>query len=186
MTRGSYYQRSLQGPLIYCWTLRDSSPGPIRMGAEIINKLCPPIDFHSSPWYNTRMKKRTATISVLLIPADLTRPTSMVTIRRGDYALIDMYNHMDCDYVQRLATLKKNMILWVDEEGSLETLKRKPVFNVRASILGVQPIMGNAILAGQDSLYGVDGIEFDTIKEMVKRLENSAQQMIAEQSQPNQ
>jgi hypothetical protein len=132
------------------------------------------------------MKNRTATISVLLIPADLTRPTSMVTIRRGDYALIDMYNHMDCDYVQRLATLKKNMILWVDEEGSLETLKRKPVFNVRASILGVQPIMGNAILAGQDSLYGVDGIEFDTIKEMVKKLENSARQMIAEDMQPNQ
>jgi hypothetical protein len=110
----------------------------------------------------------------------------MVTIRRGDYALIDMYKHMDCDYVQRLATLKKNMILWVDEEGSLETLKRKPVFNLRASILAVQPIMGNVILAGQDSLYGVDGIEFDTIKEMVKKLENSARQMIAEDLQPNQ
>jgi hypothetical protein len=60
------------------------------------------------------------------------------------------------------------------------------VLNVRGSILAGQPIMGNVILAGQDSLYGVDGIEFDTIKEMVKRLENSAQQMIAEQSQPNQ
>ena len=153
------------------------------MGAEIINKLCPPIDFHSSPWYNTRMKKRTATISVLLIPADLTRPTSMVTIRRGDYALIDMYNHMDCDYVQRLETPKKNMILWIDEEGSIETLKRKPVLNVRGSILAGEPIMGNVILAGQDSLYGVDGIEFDTIKEMIKRLENSAQQVIAEHPQ---
>ena len=132
------------------------------------------------------MKKRTTTISVLLIPADLNLPCTMVNIRRGDYALIDMYKHMDCDYVQRLATLKKNMILWVDEEGSIESLKRKPVLNVRGSILAGQPIMGNVILAGQDSLYGVDGIEFDTIKEMVKRLENSAQQMIAEQSQPNQ
>ena len=153
------------------------------MGAEINNNLCPPIDFHLSICYNTDMKKRTATISVLLIPADLTRPTSMVTIRRGDYALIDMYNHMDCDYVQRLETPKKNMILWIDEEGSIETLKRKPVINVRGSILAGQPIMGNVILAGQDSLYGVDEIVFDTIKEMVKRLENSAQQVIAEHPQ---
>ncbi len=129
------------------------------------------------------MKKRTATISVLLIPADINLPTSMVTIRRGDYALIDMYKHMDCDYVQRLETPKKNMILWIDEEGSIETLKRKPVINVRGSILAGQPIMGNVILAGQDSLYGVDEIVFDTIKEMVKRLENSAQQVIAEHPQ---
>ena len=133
---------------------------------------------HSYPnlGYNRRMKNRTTIISVLLIPADLTRPTSMVTIRRGDhYALIDMYKHMDCDYVQRLATLKKNMILWVDEEGSIPTLKRTPKTNVRGSIL-----------AGQDSLYGVDGIEFDTVKEMIKRLENSAQQVIAEHPSLNQ
>jgi len=132
------------------------------------------------------MKNRTTIISVLLIPADLTLPTSMVNIRRGDYALIDMYKHMDCDYVQRLETPKKNMILWVDEEGCLETLKRKPVLNVRGSILAGQPIMGNVILAGQDSLYGVDGVEFDTVKEMIKRLENSAQQVITEHPSLNQ
>jgi len=126
------------------------------------------------------MKNATSIISVLLIPADLNTPCSMVNLRKGDYALIDMYKHMDCDYVQRLETPKKNMILWVDEEGCLETLKRKPVLNVRGSILAGQPIMGNVILAGQDSLYGVDGIEFDTVKEMIKRLENSAQQVIAE------
>ena len=132
------------------------------------------------------MKNRTTIISVLLIPADLTLPTSMVDIRRGDYALIDMYKHMDCDYVQRLETPKKNMILWVDEEGSIESLKRKPVLNVRGSILAGEPIMGNVILAGQDSLYGVDGIEFDTVKEMIKRLENSAQQVITEHPSLNQ
>jgi len=110
----------------------------------------------------------------------------MVNLRKGDYALIDMYKHMDCDYVQRLETPKKNMILWVDEEGCLETLKRKPVLNVRGSILAGQPIMGNVILAGQDSLYGVDGIEFDTVKEMIKRLENSAQQVITEHPSLNQ
>jgi hypothetical protein len=126
------------------------------------------------------MKNATTIISVLLIPADLTKPCSMVNIRKGDYALIDMYKWMDCDYVQRLETPKKNMILWVDEEGSIESLKRKPVLNVRGSILAGEPIMGNVILAGQDSLYGVDGIEFDTVKEMIKRLENSAQQVIAE------
>ena len=141
---------------------------------------------HDNLCYNTDMKNATTIISVLLIPADLTRPTSMVTIRKGDYALIDMYNHMDCDYVQRLETPKKNMILWVDEEGCLETLKRKPVLNVRGSILAGQPIMGNVILAGQDSLYGVDGIEFDTVKEMIKRLENSAQQVITEHPSLNQ
>jgi hypothetical protein len=46
--------------------------------------------------------------------------------------------------------------------------------------------MGNVILAGQDSLYGVDGIEFDTVKEMIKRLENSAQQVITEHPSLNQ
>ena len=124
------------------------------------------------------MKNATTIISVLLVPADLTKPCSMVNIRKGDYALIDMYKHMDCDYVQRLETPKKTMILWVDEEGCLETLKRKPVLNVRGSILAGQPIMGNVILAGQDSLYGVDGVEFDTIKGMIKRLENSAQEVL--------
>jgi hypothetical protein len=132
------------------------------------------------------MKNATTIISVLLIPADLTKPCSMVNIRKGDYALIDMYKWMDCDYVQRLETPKKNMILWVDEEGSIESLKRKPVLNVRGSILAGEPIMGNVILAGQDSLYGVDGIEFDTVKEMIKRLENSAQQVIAEHPSLNQ
>jgi hypothetical protein len=132
------------------------------------------------------MKNATTIISVLLSPADLTKPCSMVNIRKGDYALIDMYKWMDCDYVQRLETPKKNMILWVDEEGSIESLKRKPVLNVRGSILAGEPIMGNVILAGQDSLYGVDGIEFDTVKEMIKRLENSAQQVIAEHPSLNQ
>ncbi len=132
------------------------------------------------------MKNATSIISVLLSPADLNTPCSMVNLRKGDYALIDMYKHMDCDYVQRLETPKKNMILWVDEEGCLETLKRKPVLNVRGSILAGQPIMGNVILAGLDSLYGVDGIEFDTVKEMIKRLENSAQQVITEHPSLNQ
>jgi hypothetical protein len=132
------------------------------------------------------MKNATSIISVLLIPANLNTPCTMVNIRKGDYALIDMYKHMDCDYVQRLETPKKNMILWVDEEGSIESLKRKPVLNVRGSILAGQPIMGNVILAGQDSIYGVDGIEFDTVKEMIKRLENSAQQVITEHPSLNQ
>ena len=143
---------------------------------------------HSYPnlGYNTRMKNATSIISVLLIPADLNKPCTMVNIRKGDYALIDMYKHMDCNYVERLQTPKKNMILWIDEEGSLETLRGKPVLNVRGSILAGQPIMGNVILAGQDSLYGVDGIEFDTVKEMIKRLENSAQQVITEHPSLNQ
>jgi hypothetical protein len=110
----------------------------------------------------------------------------MVNIRKGDYALIDMYKHMDCNYVERLQTPKKNLILWIDEEGSIETLRGKPVLNVRGSILAGQPIMGNVILAGQDSLYGVDGVEFDTVKEMIKRLENSAQQVITEHPSLNQ
>ena len=143
---------------------------------------------HSYPnlGYNTRMKNRTTIISVLLVPADLNKPCTMVNIRKGDYALIDMYTHMDCNYVQRLETPKKNMILWVDEEGCLDSIKGKPVLNVRGSILAGEPIMGNVILAGQDSLYGVDGIEFDTVKEMIKRLENSAQQVITEHPSLNQ
>ena len=137
------------------------------------------------------MKNRTTLISVLLIPADLTKPCTMVNIRKGDYALKDMYKHMDCDYVQRLhvqrlETPKKNMILWVDEEGSIPTLKRTPKTNVRGSILAGQHIYGNVILAGQDSLYGVDGIEFDTIKGLVKKLEDTAQMVIAEHPQLNQ
>ena len=138
---------------------------------------------HDNLCYNTDMKNATSIISVLLIPADLNTPCTMVNLRKGDYALIDMYKHMDCDYVQRLETPKKNMILWVDEEGSIPTLKRTPKTNVRGSILAGEHIFGNVILAGQDSLYGVDGVEFDTIKEMIKRLENSAQQVIAEHPQ---
>ena len=129
------------------------------------------------------MKNATSIISVLLIPADLNKPCTMVNIRKGDYALIDMYKHMDCDYVQRLETPKKNMILWVDEEGML---KQYPKTNVRGSILAGQHIYGNVILAGQDSLYGVDGIEFDTIKGLVKKLEDTAQMVIAEHPQLNQ
>ena len=141
---------------------------------------------HDILCYNTDMKNATTIISVLLVPADLNLPCTMVNIRKGDYALIDMYKHMDCNYVERLQTPKKNMILWIDEEGSIETLRGKPVLNVRGSILAGQPIMGNVILAGQDSLYGVDGIKFDTVKEMIKRLENSAQQVITEHPSLNQ
>jgi len=132
------------------------------------------------------MKNATSIISVLLIPADLNTPCTMVNIRKGDHALIDMYKHMDCDYVQRLETPKKNMILWVDEEGSIPTLKRTPKTNVRGSILAGEQIFGNVILAGQDSMYGVDSIEFDTVKEMIKRLENSAQQVITNHPSLNQ
>ncbi len=132
------------------------------------------------------MKNATSIISVLLIPADLNTPCTMVNLRKGDYALIDMYKHMDCDYVQRLETPKKNMIMWVDEEGSIPTLKRTPKTNVRGSILAGEQIFGNVILAGQDSMYGVDGIEFDTVKEMIKRLENSAQQVITNHPSLNQ
>lgn len=125
-------------------------------------------------------------ISVLLIPADLNKPCSMVDIRKGDYALLDMYKHMDCNYVERLQTPKKNLILWIDEEGSIETLRRKPVLNVRGSILAGQPIMGNVILAGQDSLYGVDKVDFDAIKGLVKKLDDTAQQVITEHPSLNQ
>ena len=126
------------------------------------------------------MKNATSIISVLLIPADLNKPCTMVNIRKGDYALIDMYKEMDCDYVQRLETPNKNMILWVDEEGSIPTLKRTPKTNVRGSILAGQQIFGNVILAGQDSLYGVDGIRFADIEGLLKRLEVTAQKVIAE------
>ena len=126
------------------------------------------------------MKNATSIISVLLIPADLNKPCTMVNIRKGDYALIDMYKEMDCDYVQRLETPNKNMILWVDEEGSIPTLKRTPKTNVRGSILAGEQIFGNVILAGQDSLYGVDGIRFAEIEGLLKRLEDAAQKVIAE------
>ena len=126
------------------------------------------------------MKNATSIISVLLIPADLNTPCTMVNIRKGDSALNDMYTHMNCNYVQRLETPKKNMILWVDEEGSIPTLKRTPKTNVRGSILAGEQIFGNVILAGQDSLYGVDGIRFADIEGLLKRLEDTAQKVIAE------
>ena len=140
---------------------------------------------HSYPnlGYNRRMKNATSIISVLLIPADLNTPCTMVNIRKGEYALNDMYKPMKCDYVQRLETPNKNMILWIDEEGML---KQEPKTNVRGSILAGEQIFGNVILAGQDSLYGVDGIEFDTIKGLVKKLEDTAQMVIAEHPQLNQ
>lgn len=123
------------------------------------------------------MKNATSIISVLLIPADLNTPCTMVNIRKGDYALNDMYTEMNCNYVQRLETPNKNMILWVDEEGML---KQNPKTNVRGSILAGQQLYGNVILAGQDSLYGVDGIRFADIEGLLKRLEDTAQKVIAE------
>ena len=141
---------------------------------------------HDILCYNTDMKNATSIISVLLIPADLNKPCTMVNIRKGDYALIDMYKEMDCDYVQRLETPNKNMILWVDEEGSIPTLKRTPKTNVRGSILAGEQIFGNVILAGQDSLYGVDGIRFADIEGLLKRLEVTAQKVIAEHPMLNQ
>ena len=132
------------------------------------------------------MKNATTIISVLLVPADLNTPCTMVNIRKGDYALIDMYKEMDCNYVERLQTPNKNMILWVDEEGSIPTLKRTPKTNVRGSILAGQHIFGNVILAGQDSLYGVDGIRFADIEGLLEKLEKSAQQVITEHPSLNQ
>ena len=123
------------------------------------------------------MKNATSIISVLLIPADLNTPCTMVNIRKGDYALNDMYTEMNCNYVQRLETPNKNMILWVDEEGML---KQNPKTNVRGSILAGQQLYGNVILAGQDSLFGVDGIRFADIEGLLKRLEDTAQKVIAE------
>ena len=132
---------------------------------------------HDILCYNTDMKNATSIISVLLIPADLNTPCTMVNIRKGEYALNDMYKPMKCDYVQRLETPNKNMILWIDEEGML---KQEPKTNVRGSILAGQQIFGNVILAGQDSMYGVDGIRFAEIEGLLKRLEDAAQKVIAE------
>lgn len=121
------------------------------------------------------MKNTTTIVSVLLVPSDLNLPCTMVNIRKGDYALTDMYKHMECDYVQTVPVPRKGVTLWVDEEG---TMKRDPKINVRGSILAGQQIMGNVILTGQDSVYDIDGIKFDDIKELLKRLESSAQEVI--------
>ena len=131
----------------------------------------------TNPGYNTRMKNATTIISVLLIPADLNTPCTMVNIRKGDCSLNDMYEHMNCNYVARIETPNKNMILWADEEGML---KQDPKTNVRGSILAGQQIFGNVILAGQDSLYGVDGIRFAEIEGLLKRLDVATQQVITE------
>jgi len=101
----------------------------------------------------------------------------MVNIRKGDCSLNDMYEHMNCNYVARIETPNKNMILWADEEGML---KQDPKTNVRGSILAGQQIFGNVILAGQDSLYGVDGIRFAEIEGLLKRLDVATQQVITE------
>jgi hypothetical protein len=123
------------------------------------------------------MKKTTTTtiISVLLVPADRSYPMTMVNLRKGDYALTDMYKHMECDYVQTVPVPRKGIVLWVDEEG---TLKRDPKINVRASILAGQQIMGNAILSGQDSLYGVNNLKMDDLIEFLNKVELSAHEMI--------
>ena len=65
-------------------------------------------------------------------------------------------------------------------------LKQNPKTNVRGSILAGQHIFGNVILAGQDSLYGVDGIRFADIEGLLEKLEKSAQQVITEHPSLNQ
>jgi hypothetical protein len=89
----------------------------------------------------------TNTLYAALIPADITKPVTVVEITPD---LSSMYPIIGCSIVQPMTVPSKmveNAVLWCDEEALCVDA---PVFNARASILVRYPIFGDTILAGDN------------------------------------
>jgi len=91
----------------------------------------------------------TNTIPAILIPADITQPVRVVELN-ADNPLESMYPIMSCRLVQPISVPLRHIegsMMWIDEEGLCID---NPRFNTRASIICNRPLVGDAILAGDN------------------------------------
>ncbi len=89
------------------------------------------------------------TIPAILIPADITQPVRVVELN-ADNPLESMYPILSCRLVQPISVPLKHIeraMMWIDEEGLCID---NPRFNSRASIICNHPLVGDAILAGDN------------------------------------
>ena len=89
------------------------------------------------------------TIPAILIPADITKPVRVVELN-ADNPLESMYPIISCRLVQPISVPvnhTEDSMMWIDEEGLCID---NPRFNTRASIICKQPLVGDAILAGDN------------------------------------
>jgi hypothetical protein len=94
-------------------------------------------------------------IPALFIPADITRPMTVVQLD-PDYNA--MYSLIGCNLVTvvRPSASLRNMVdgdctVWVDDEG---LLRENPRQNIRAFLMTEQHLVGNALLTGVDNAAG--------------------------------
>ena len=87
--------------------------------------------------------------TAILIPSDLSRPMSPVTVRGtgDDLHLGDLYAAIGCDLVDAVRPdhshfSRNGGMIWVDDEG---LLKPEPEPNLRASIIAGRPLYGDAV-----------------------------------------
>jgi len=108
----------------------------------------------------------------LFIPADMGQPIRVVPLISDD-PIRDLCSLIDCEFVERLSNLPSTdapVALWVDEEGAI-----KPnTLNTRASIIGGIPLMGDAILAG-DNGSSIVSLRMDCPADFMRRVEALAQ-----------
>jgi hypothetical protein len=128
--------------------------------------------------------KNTTIVPVALIPTDPSQPITVIDI---DNTLQSMYEHIDCDIVERVALNGVyKACLWVDEEAILNGSE----MNVRASCLAGRPIYGNAIMAGEDSDGNIVPLSLNCPKKFFDFLEEESirflQELIKEAMQKGQ
>lgn len=103
-------------------------------------------------------------IPALLIPADITRPMTIVQLSH-DAPFTELASTIGCNIIEAVqpSASIRNMIegasmLWVDEEG---LLCENPKPNLRAFLMSERRIVGNALLTGVDNAEGmVTGFQF--------------------------
>ena len=115
-----------------------------------------------------RTTSNASPVFALFIPANMEQPIRVVPLI-SDNPLRDMYSLMGCEIVQRISHListTEPVALWVDEEGAM-----KPnLMNVRASIIAGIPLMGDAILAG-DNGGDIVSLRMECPAEFMSRIE---------------
>lgn len=108
----------------------------------------------------------------LFIPANMEQPIRVVPLISDD-PIRDLCSLIDCEFVERIGNLPSTdapVALWVDEEGAL-----KPnTMNTRASIIAGIPLMGDAILAG-DNGSSIVSLRMDCPADFMRRVEALAQ-----------
>ena len=119
-----------------------------------------------------RTTSNASPVYALFIPANMEQPIRVVPLI-SDNPLRDMYSFIGCEYVERIRALASTdapVALWVDEEGAM-----KPnLMNTRASIIAGIPLVGDAILAGDEG-GNIVSLRMDCPAQFMSRVEALAQ-----------